>query len=301
MHLLNGSILGTGTLTLNASNFDMQNGTVSANLAGTAGILKSTAGTVLLSGSNSYSGGTTINDGTLQMGAVNTMPAGGAVIVNSPGNFQPANFSQSVGNFSGDGSTMLGQASTLTITLANDSTYVGVISDSGTGSAVTLNGVTHTFILTGVNTYIGGTTINSGILSLQGASSDLSPVGTVNIAATTPGATLDISSSANAYQAIGDLTGGVDGIVTLGNNQLRFGNSDGVTTFPGVIEDTGSGSVVKKKFGTARLVQHEYLCRRNGCLQRNIEHHRKHPQFHSRLREYERNIRYCRSSAFNDP
>ncbi len=84
VHLLDGSILGTGTLTLNTSNFDMENGTVSGNLAGTAGVLKSTGGTVLLSGSNSYSGGTTINDGTLQMGAVNTMPAGGAVTVNSP-------------------------------------------------------------------------------------------------------------------------------------------------------------------------------------------------------------------------
>src|SRR5690606_11615405 len=76
---------------------------------------------------------------------------------------------------------------------------------------------------------------------------------TVNIAATTPGATLDISSSASLYQIIGDLTGGADGIVNLGGKQLRFGNSVGTVTFNGVIQGGVLGSIVKKKFGTAVL------------------------------------------------
>jgi len=60
---LAGGTITNGTLT--GSSYDLRSGSISAVLAGNAGITKSTEGTVILSGSNTYSGGTTISAGTL--------------------------------------------------------------------------------------------------------------------------------------------------------------------------------------------------------------------------------------------
>jgi autotransporter-associated beta strand protein len=54
--MLADGTLANGTLTNNGSNYDLRNGTVSAILAGTNGINKTTAGTVTLTGNNTYSG-----------------------------------------------------------------------------------------------------------------------------------------------------------------------------------------------------------------------------------------------------
>jgi len=60
-------------------------GTVSANLAGTASLVKNTGGTLVLSGTNTYSGGTQINGGVLSisadanLGAVPALPTAGNI------------------------------------------------------------------------------------------------------------------------------------------------------------------------------------------------------------------------------
>jgi uncharacterized protein with beta-barrel porin domain len=64
--LLTGGTLQNGTLT-SAGTFDVQAGTVSAALAGTGGVTKTTAGTVIFSGANSYTGATNINGGILEV------------------------------------------------------------------------------------------------------------------------------------------------------------------------------------------------------------------------------------------
>ncbi|MFH1209052.1 MAG: autotransporter-associated beta strand repeat-containing protein, partial [Candidatus Omnitrophota bacterium] len=65
VQLTEGVISGTtGTLT-GTTAFDMQDGTVSAILGGAVGLAKTTSGEVTLSGANTYSGITTISDGTL--------------------------------------------------------------------------------------------------------------------------------------------------------------------------------------------------------------------------------------------
>ena len=56
----NGTLSSTGT-------FGLQSGAVSAVLAGTGDVVKNTAGTVTLSGVNTYTGATTINAGTLAL------------------------------------------------------------------------------------------------------------------------------------------------------------------------------------------------------------------------------------------
>jgi autotransporter-associated beta strand protein len=63
VQLASGSIVGTTGVLTSTSNFDMQSGTASAILGGNVGLNKSTAGTVTLSGTNTYTGATTINAG----------------------------------------------------------------------------------------------------------------------------------------------------------------------------------------------------------------------------------------------
>jgi fibronectin-binding autotransporter adhesin len=83
--LAGATINGTsGTLT--ASSFQMQSGTVNASLAGAGALTKSTSGTVTLSAASSYTGGTTINAGTLRINNASGSATGsGTVTVNNGG------------------------------------------------------------------------------------------------------------------------------------------------------------------------------------------------------------------------
>ena len=61
---LTGGTIQNGAL-VSSGIFDMRSGTVSAALAGTGNLTKTTAGTVMLRGSNTYSGTTTVDAGSL--------------------------------------------------------------------------------------------------------------------------------------------------------------------------------------------------------------------------------------------
>ncbi len=86
--VLNGSnarVIGSGVLT--ASSYDVRrSGDVSAVLGGTATLTKSTTNIATLSGTNTYSGGTVVNAGTLLINNANASGTGtGTVQVNSSG------------------------------------------------------------------------------------------------------------------------------------------------------------------------------------------------------------------------
>lgn len=124
--LTSGSIAGIGTLS--ASAFNMLAGTVSANLGGASSLDKSTAGTVVLSGTNTYTGGTNINGGTLLIDGPIDMPSSGTLAVNAGGNFSLA-----------DGTTRTTTANG-GLTIASESTLTfdwdGTATDSLTTTAV---------------------------------------------------------------------------------------------------------------------------------------------------------------------
>ncbi len=65
VQLVSGSISGSGGTLTSTSDFDMQSGSVSAKLAGSVGLTKTTGGTVTLSGANTYNGATTVSAGAL--------------------------------------------------------------------------------------------------------------------------------------------------------------------------------------------------------------------------------------------
>ena len=79
--LTSGNINGT-TGTLTGSSYGVQTGSISAKLGGTGvSLTKSTAGTVILTGANSYTGGTNINAGTLALNSNNVLPDTGTVVL----------------------------------------------------------------------------------------------------------------------------------------------------------------------------------------------------------------------------
>ena len=167
--LTNGT-LQNGTLT--ATSYALQNGSVSAVLVGSAAVTKSTAGTVVLSASNTYTGGTTVAAGTLQLGVSNALPYGATT-----GNLSLAGsaldlggLSANVNGLSGTGTVANSVASPATLTVGNNnatSTFAGALQDAMGTVALTKTG-SGLLTLTGVSSYSGATSVSAGTLNVAG-------------------------------------------------------------------------------------------------------------------------------------
>ena len=191
------------------------------DLSGTLSLDKVGIGTVTLAGVNAYNGDTTIDAGTLRMGADDAIPYGsnvGNVYVNSSGTLDLAGHTINVNglfnsvdgggivdNSTGSGMLIVGDND------VTDDTFNGAIRNSSGTLALTKVGTdTLTFGGNVVNTYTGGTTINAGTLA------------TSNIYTLPIGG--DLYINANAYfdfgascSYIGSLSG--DGIISHSRRQ----------------------------------------------------------------------------------
>jgi autotransporter-associated beta strand protein len=76
---LDGGQVIDGTLTTGPCT--LADGTISANLAGSGGLTKNTAGTLTLSGDNTYTGGTSVDDGLLVIDSSEAIPSGSTIAV----------------------------------------------------------------------------------------------------------------------------------------------------------------------------------------------------------------------------
>jgi fibronectin-binding autotransporter adhesin len=187
-----GSIIGnvTNNSSLGFNRSDEM--TYSGQISGSGTLIKNGSGTLVFTGDNTYTGGTSVNDGTLYLrtdlfaaeGALFSMGnltiASGATLMSERGNLAGSltlNGGTWVENngFGGSwsGSVSLGATSTFqsdwyqTVT-ANITGTGGLIK---TGSGVNAGGV---LTLTGNNTYTGNTTISAGTLKMNGSTSALS-------------------------------------------------------------------------------------------------------------------------------
>ncbi len=164
-----GSLAGSGNVVLDTSTLATGGAntstTFSGVLRGSGGLIKQGTGTLILSGANTYTGPTTINQGTLQLGAAERLADSTAVTVAGGAVFNLNSFNETVGSLAGAGSVVLGNG---TLTTGGDNTstaFSGVLSGSG-GLTKVGSG---TFILSGNNTYSGTTTINGGVLLVNGS------------------------------------------------------------------------------------------------------------------------------------
>ncbi|TPM29428.1 autotransporter outer membrane beta-barrel domain-containing protein, partial [Mesorhizobium sp. B2-2-2] len=132
--------------------------TIASNLAGSSQLAKTDAGTLVLSGTNSYSGGTAINGGTLQIASdTNLGDATGGLSLNGGTLHTTAdiNSARAVtlnaggGTFDTDGPTSLA----LTGTVGG----AGALTKTAAG----------TLVLTGANSYQGGTFIDGGTIEVS--------------------------------------------------------------------------------------------------------------------------------------
>ncbi len=235
---------GTGTLSLAPAQVNMRvdpgvAAEISANLGGAGGLNKLDAGTLILSGANTYSGATTIGGGTLRVLGGSAIPASSAVTVAAGATLDVA-AAQAIGSLAGAGAVTL-SGGTLTAGGTNASTTFSGILSGGGGFAKTGTGA---LTLTGVNSYTGATTISGGTLVL-GAGGSIAASSGVNLAAS--GATLDIAAG---NQAIANLTGVAGSRVLLGASTLNVTGA-GSTSFGGVI--SGTGGLTQSGTGTLTL------------------------------------------------
>ncbi|MES2594756.1 MAG: autotransporter-associated beta strand repeat-containing protein [Verrucomicrobiota bacterium] len=234
-----GTITGSGTSVLSSSaNYDLRSGSANIPLGGPVGLLKSTTGTVVLSGVNTYSGTTSVTAGTLQLGVAGSLPATSAVTVSSGATINANGFAQTIGSLAGAGAMTMGAGSLTTGGDNTSTTYSGVISGS---SGLVKNG-SGTFTLSGANSYTGTTAINVGTLQL-GAINAVTTTSAVTVAS---GATYNL---ANFNSTIGSIAGA--GNVTLGSGTLNTGGDNTSTTFAGVV--SGTGAMTKAGSGTLTL------------------------------------------------
>jgi autotransporter-associated beta strand protein len=278
-----GSITSGGIITSNSA-FDMRSGTVEAVLAGSVGLNKTTAGTVTLSSTNTYTGQTTISAGTLiaaNGSALGTTDSGTTVNSGATLGIQGGVTIGDAITISGEGASGIGALRSISgdnlltgsITLAADASIVNggrllqingltnnngnLLTAAGSGSTAIggaisgSGGLTKVGVgqvdLNGTNTYTGTTTVNSGVMVLNSGSAIIDTGRVV------------VNGGAFATflnETIGSLEGG-GGIVTTsagsGTVRLTVGGNNLSTTYSGGLVDNAGGRFALTKIGIGTL------------------------------------------------
>ncbi|MCX6856018.1 MAG: autotransporter-associated beta strand repeat-containing protein, partial [Verrucomicrobia bacterium] len=220
---------GSAVITLGAQAGTLQN---LGELNGGGDLTKTTAGTLILSGTNTYTGTTQINAGTVELtGGSAILNSGVVALADVAGANLQLNASETIGSLSGGGATggnVNLQSNTLTLSAASGSTaYAGIISGSG-GSLVKAGGGTQ--VLSGVNTFTGKTTIANGTLSIASIDSvatNAQPLGTnadldLGVAATSSARLLYTGAATTLSKNINVLGNGTDTIENAGSGLLTL-------------------------------------------------------------------------------
>ncbi len=174
---------GTGAIGVASGKTVSYSGIIADDGTGPDTLYKVGAGTLFLSGISTFTGGVTVEAGTLKLGATNAISNGSSLVVASGATFDVGGFFQTVGSLSGDTATTGGKvtnngsvAATLTVGFSNtDSTFAGVIS-SGTSPLRLTKVGTGAQTLTAANTYTGATVVSGGTLVVSGSISGTSSV-----------------------------------------------------------------------------------------------------------------------------
>lgn len=197
----------TRTFTINDSTATASDLTVSATVSGTnSGITKAGAGTMVLTGTNTYTGPTTINAGTLSVGTIGNGGVAGNLgaatnaatnLVLGGGTLQYTGSTAST-----DRNFTLTTGTTSTIDVSNGVTNLTLAgSSTNTTGGLTKAGA-GTLTLSGTNLHTGTTTVSAGTLFANGSASLGAASGNVTVSAGTlalaGGAAITTGSPTNA-------------------------------------------------------------------------------------------------------
>jgi fibronectin-binding autotransporter adhesin len=236
------NVAAGGTLVLTIGGYPLAggggSGTFSGTIRNTTGsltLVMAGPGTQFLDGTNTYTGGTEINGGTLVVASATALE-NSTVALSADNGLAFSVPAATLGGLSGSGSFNLG-ATALTIVANNNSTYSGSISGAG-GVTKTGNG---TLTLAGSNSYGGATNISGGILQIGGRAGGVLP-------STTPltisnGSTFDMTNSVQTIASLAS-TDGKGSQVLLGSGALSIAGTAS-TTFDGVISGNGGSLVLQ--------------------------------------------------------
>jgi fibronectin-binding autotransporter adhesin len=205
----------------------------SGNISGTGTLTQQGAGTLTLTGSNSYSGGTTLSAGILNLGSSGAIGTSGTISFGG-GTLQ---FSASnTTDYSARFSNAAGQAYSLDTNSQSVTLATGLTSSGGT---LTKLGA-ETLTMTGANTYSGVSTISAGTLSVGNGGSTGSIAGDI-----TNNASLVFNRS-NALTHSGNISG-TGTLATLGGGTLTLAGansySGGTTLSAGTLSLGSVGAI----------------------------------------------------------
>lgn len=242
--------LGYGNVTLNASRVVTVNAKtleVDGVISGSGySLTKAGAGTLVLGGVNTYSGGTVVSNGVLKLGNAGALGAGGANLT-VHGTLDLNGSSPVVGNLSGNAAGVIDDAAaagfdTLTVSSSGNSVFNGSIKNTTGTVSLTKDG-SGTLTLGGANTYSGATAVNAGTLLANGSLGG----GAVTVAngatlggTNSIGGTVDWQSGSAALFTVTPTTAisgsnatplQIAGSVTLNDNNLTI-NVAGATPLP---------------------------------------------------------------------
>jgi autotransporter-associated beta strand protein len=234
--------------TINLAGGTLANGSLTGAVHSTGGritglgglaSLTMTSGTTTLDVSNTYSGATAINGGTLAGGVANAFSAASVIAINGGGTLDLGGFAQTVNTINLAGGTLENGM----LTGAVNSTG-GTITGLGGLASLTTTGGTTTLTLEGSNTYSGATAISGGTLA-GGAANAFSAASATTVNAT---GVLDLGGFAQTINAVslagGTLTNGsLTGAVTSAGGTINgLGGAATVTTTGGITSVTGSNT-----------------------------------------------------------
>ncbi len=306
LHTIQLDLILSGTRTVTAANNTtiVISGNISESAAG-SGLTKAGPEQVTLSGINSFSGPLSVNAGVLSansiadsgissaigagsiinLGSATTTAGtltytGAAATTNRTVNLAATTTGAATLNSSGTGALIFtgtftntgSGAKTLTLggTSIDNNEIQSILSDGANGGTLALTKANGgTWLLSGLNTYTGNTTINQGILSINsiadsGTSSAIGAGSIINFgnvlqtgtlfysgAAATTNRTLNLASTSTGGATIdasgtGALifTGNVTNAATTGTKTLTLNGTATNNEFQGIISDGGNGGVV---------------------------------------------------------
>ncbi len=220
---------GNRTLVIDGTNTTSINGVIADGTGGVTSVSKTGSGVGILGGANTYTGTTSVQVGTLRLGAAGSVSTLSSLDISSGGTLDLNSRATTVVSLTGAGAILTGtSAGTLTVNNSIANSFTGTISGAGglvkTGSA--------TLSLSGANTYTGGTTINGGTLAVSTLANG--------------GSTSGIGASASTADNL-RINGGTlqyTGATTTTNRLFKIGTSATLSNNgTGTVSFTNTGSV----------------------------------------------------------